>query len=363
MGKILIYPLTESVGGVEEYEMNFIRYSSADHRQLYGYVILGNQSPYKLELEEKHIKNYTLPTRQKLVRSILSTYKLFKKLRVEYDTLYFNTSALGYVVPYILGILFGYKIVLHSHLDGSKIASPLKKIVQRTNYSIIKKHISLKLACSMQAANWMFDGDIDKVIIIPNAINLQRFKYKPEVRDRIRKELKLKDSIVIGNISRLTRVKNQEFLVRLVEYMLSQGHNVKLLLVGDGEDRRKLEKLVLDKNLSDKIIFYGKTNSPENVMNAMDCIVLPSFTEGFPISIIEAQAAGLKCLLSDTITREVNVTGNVEYLSLDDPLFEWSNKILGFNYKRNDNYTKLKADGYDVNELEQYVYNLIESAR
>lgn len=359
MGKILIYPLTDTVGGVEEYEMNLIRYSPQKIADGYGYVVLGDKSPYVNELTGHDVHYFILPKKEKLIKSVIGTYKLFGSLRGEYDTLYFNTSAIGYIVPYLCAIHFKYRIALHSHLDGTYISSQFKKIVQRINYQIIKKHISVKLACSMSAAKWLFCGDMDSVHIIPNAIDLQRFKFDNDVRKQIRQDMCIEDSIVIGNVSRLTEVKNQNFLIDLVNEMLKHGDDVKLLLVGDGEDKESLVKRVEEYGIQEKVIFYGRTSTPERIMNAMDCIVLPSLTEGFPISIIEAQAAGLKCILSDTVTKEVNVTGDVTYLSLGDPLAKWEDEILKLNYARSDNYETLEKRGFDVNGLEAYVSQVI----
>ena len=130
MGKILIYPLTDTVGGVEEYEMNLIRYSPQKIADGYGYVVLGDKSPYVNELTGHDVHYFILPKKEKLIKSVIGTYKLFGSLRGEYDTLYFNTSAIGYIVPYLCAIHFKYRIALHSHLDGTYISSQFKKIVQ-----------------------------------------------------------------------------------------------------------------------------------------------------------------------------------------------------------------------------------------
>lgn len=361
MGKILIYPLTESIGGVEEYEMNLVRYSSTDVRERYGYIILGENSPYCSELSDLGVKSYILPKRETLLSNIFETYHIFKKLRDTYDVIYFNTSAIGYVIPYLFAIYFDYSIVLHSHLDGRKISSPIKKIVQSLNYRLIKNSVDLKLACSTEAAEWLFCGQIKDVYLIPNSIDLHRFKFDPIIREKVRSGLGLKDDVVIGNVSRLTKVKNQEFLIKIIKKMKTNGLKVKLLLVGDGEDKDKLKYLVDVNGLDDNVIFYGQTQKPEYIMNAMDCIVLPSLTEGFPISIIEAQAAGLKCILSDTITKEVNVTGDVKYLSLNEDLEKWSNEIEMLDYNRNDNYKTLNTKGFNVLNIENLIYGLIKN--
>ncbi len=359
MERILVYALTENIGGVEEYVLNLIRYKRSDN--IYGYVVLGESTPYQDEIEKLGCKCFFLPKKRQLINSIIKTRKLFKSLRREYDCIYFNTSALGYIIPYLYAIKYNYKIVLHSHSDARKTAGIIKKIVHRVNYSIIKNKVSVKLACSSPAANWMFGNQYENVQIIPNAIDLHRFRYDAQKRSEIRKQLNIdKSTIVLGNIGRLTKVKNQEFLLELVKEFKQQKKSVRLVLVGDGKDYEKLHRIVEQNDLIDYVTFWGRTERPEEVMNGLDCIVMPSLAEGFPISLIEAQAAGLPCVVSDCITEEVNVSGCIQFLSLNASIQEWYNAIIQLaKMDRKDNIQLLDDNGYEVQKLEKLVSSII----
>lgn len=354
MERILIYALSENVGGVEEYVLNLSRFKIKDNHE-YGYIILGNHSPYEKEMCERHIKYYKIPPKKQLLKNIFVTYTLLKKLRKKYKVLYINTSSLGYIIPYLIAHSLGYKLVLHSHLDARSTSSKFKIIIHKMNYKILRKKISQRLSCSTPAAEWMFDKDANKSILIPNAINLDKFKFNPKERIYYKKKLGLENNKVIGNVGRLTYFKNQRFLLDVLSSI--NDKTVKLLLVGDGEDRERLMNYAKKLGIESRVIFYGKTHTPEKIMNVMDCIVMPSIAEGFPVTLVEAQAAGLPCVVSSIITKEVNITNTISFLSLNASKEKWNQAILSrLTGNRCNNFQLLKSAGFDVKEIENKVY-------
>ena len=351
MEKILIYAMSENMGGVEEYVLNLSRFNF-EKKATYEYVILGKKTPYREEMEKLGVKIHYIPQKSELKKNICELRNLLKRERQECDIIYFNTSSLCYPVPYILAKKYNYKIVLHSHLTG---ADGIRRYVHLFNRWWINKICYKRLACSTPAAIWMF-GNEDNVTIIPNAIQIERFKYLSEKRCELRKQLKFdEETIVVGHVGRLSAVKNQSFLLRLI----SEGINMKLLLVGDGEDEKKLRQEARELGIEDRTIFYGKTKEPEKLMNCMDCFVMPSFVEGFPITLVEAQANGLPCLVSDVITKETNITGHVWYKSINRPINEWLNIIEEIAGKRYNGTQILNDKGYNVEKLEAMVRNTI----
>lgn len=358
MANILVYALSENFGGVEEYVLNLSRYKKGKDHQ-YGYILLGKHSPYEKELQQEGIKYYKIPTKLHLINNIIKTFFLLKELRKEYDVFYINTSSLGYILPYLIAYYLGYKLVLHSHSDASKTSSKVKILVHRINYHFLRKKIYKRLSCSKPAAVWMFGKDADKALIIPNAINLEKFKFNYNEREFYKKKLHLEQTKVIGNVGRLSDLKNQEFLLKLLAKFRST--NIKLLLVGDGESKEKLITHAKKLGIESKVIFYGRTQHPEKIMNVMDCIVMPSLVEGFPVSLVEAQAAGLPCIVSTNITREVDISHTLSFLSLKDPIEKWCELILAkIKLGRNNNEAALKKGGFDVFTLEDKVYKCLK---
>ena len=352
MAKVLIYAMLEGFGGVEEYVLNLTRYGK-NPKEKYGYVILGEKTIYEEVLKKAEVDYFFIPPKRKLCQNIREMKKLLKRLRGEYDTVYFNTSGLYYPVPYLLAIIYGYKIVLHSH---SIEANSGKKWLHLFNRYWINQFVRNRLACSIPAAAWMFGKRAEDAVIIPNAVDLQRFQFNENTRMNIRNKLGLRDELLIGHIGRLTSVKNQKRLLDIFSCFIKNGNRGKLILVGDGEDRKKLYDRAIKLEIEKYVIFYGSTSQPEKLLCAIDCFVMPSLAEGFPITLVEAQACSVPCVVSKSITAEVNLTGQVSFVSLEDSDFIWVQEILKAGQRRREeNISLLQEAGYDLYNLESHV--------
>lgn len=358
MAKILIYAMLEGIGGVEEYVLNLMRYGEKPESK-YGYLILGEKTVYEKELQKGKVDYFFIPPKRKIIKNIKAIKSLFKQLKGKYEIIYFNTSGLYYPIPYLLAIFYGYKIVLHSH---SSEVNDKRKVMHLFNRFWINKFLFKRFACSTPAANWMFGKNIDNVVVIPNAINLQKFRYNADSRNIIREELGLlNNEFLIGHIGRLTHVKNQQRLLYIFSYLVTKDTHMKLILVGDGEDEIQLRDTAKSLDIEKDVMFYGRTNHPEKILCAMDCFVMPSLLEGFPISLVEAQASGLPCIISDNITKEVNITGQISFLSLTEKDSIWAEKILKCKkYLRYDNIQLLQKAGYDLSAFEKNIMDYLK---
>ena len=154
---------------------------------------------------------------------------------------------------------------------------------------------------------------------IPNGVNLKRFAFCEEKRQQMRQELGIaKDTFVLGHIGRITAPKNHQFLVELFAEYHKENPNSRLLLIGNGELFETVQQQCVQLGISDAVIMVGSKTNTEDYYQAMDVFVFPSLWEGLPVSVVEAQANGLPCLLSDVITHDVDLTDQVKYLSLTD---------------------------------------------
>ena len=214
----------------------------------------------------------------------------------------------------------------------------------------------IKLAPSTEAAEFMFGKNCVKsgrALIIKNAIPLDVFEFDKVKRDKIRKEFNLDDKFVIGHVGRFSSQKNHNFLVKIFAEVLKKHDNSILMLVGKGELESDIKKKVQILGFQEKVIFTGVRSDLPEVLMAMDAFVFPSFFEGMPNAVIEAQATGLPCIISDTITKEVNITGRVEYVSLNSSPTQWAEVIL--KYKNGLNRNGLKdvfvKNGYDIESV------------
>lgn len=210
----------------------------------------------------------------------------------------------------------------HSTSNGNGISSIIKGVMQLP----IRYIADYLFACSDEAGKWLFGKKSIKMPnyeLIPNGIDLNKFAFDKDKRNRIREELNIsKDTIVIGHVGRMTIPKNHKFLINLFKEYSYYNPNSKLLLVGDGELYSDIKDKCDSLGISDSTVFVGSKLNTEDYYNAMDAFVFPSLWEGLGIVVIEAQSNGLSCFVSDAIPKEAILSNDVKIYSLDS-MNEW----------------------------------------
>ena len=186
------------------------------------------------------------------------------------------------------------------------------------------------LSCSDMAKDWGYKGSsvYDKALIIPNGIDMALYRYSDPYRKRYRAEFGFKDEIVLGTVGRLTAVKNQIYLIDIFIEVLKSRPDSKLLLIGTGDMREKLEQKVKDHGIKNKVIFTGVRKDVPQLLNAMDAFVLPSLYEGLPFVAIESQANGLPTFISENVSPQIKLSSNVHLLSIQNSPSVWADTIL-----------------------------------
>lgn len=209
-------------------------------------------------------------------------------------------------------------------------------------------HSSHKFSCGKVAGEWLFGKNSD-FNLLNNAINASKFKYSESIKLKTKKDLDLNGKFVIGHIGRFNHQKNHVFLLNIFKSILVFKPNAILLLVGDGELKSSIEALSLKLNICKNILFLGVREDVSNLLQAMDVFLFPSFYEGFPVTLIEAQAAGLRIFASETITKDVAFSNDVHFLSLQQTPKEWAHHIYNNEtYERKNNVQLIKDNGYDI---------------
>ena len=196
--------------------------------------------------------------------------------------------------------------------------------------------------------------------IIHDAIEVEKFSFNDNVRNKIRLNYNItKEDFVIGNVGRLAPEKNQFFLLEVLELLIKENRHYKLMLVGDGDQRRRLEKVAAEKHLKENVIFVGQVFGASDYYNAFDYFALPSLFEGLGIVLIEAQCNGLHCMSSIRAPKEANVTGNVIYLPLDAQAWADYLSALNFNQlKRENSKQKVIDAGYSIDNEAQKLQSI-----
>lgn len=223
--------------------------------------------------------------------------------------------------------------IIHSH--NSKGADGAVKKLR--NYFLNRQGIQYAnqyYACSKSAGEYLYGKkQLKELVIINNAINLDKYQYNQESRRKIRKELGIEDELVIGHIGRFSKQKNHMFLIEIANQLKKRNVNFKLVLLGDGELTDTIKKQVEISGLDKEVIFIGVTRNAKEYMDAMDIFVLPSLYEGLPCVCVEAQANKLPCLVSDCVTREVALNDKIYFLKIDNES-EWVEKILEYDIQK-----------------------------
>lgn len=252
--------------------------------------------------------------------------------------------------------------IAHSH-NTQNIPGFKGKVMDVLNKNVDAK-ADYRFACSVDAGYRMFGRDKD-FTVIDNGIEVENFSYNPEIRAKIREKLGFSDKKVLGHIARFNKQKNHSFLIDIFADLIKEDDDYLLVLAGVGDLKEEIEKKVKDFGIEDKVIFLGSIGYVNELLQAIDIFILPSLYEGLAVSTIEAQAAGLKCLLADTIDKNSKITDLVEFIPIDGGTRPWIEEIQkALPYQREDTSEMIKKAGFDIREtaerLSEFYLNLIK---
>lgn len=277
-------------------------------------------------------------------------------LRQGFDLIHLHTSSWrGFLIEEVAMETGMKRVVVHSHSTGIDASdSALREQLAKENDAYRRQftmdYATDVCACSHRAADWLFGPQIprERIRILPNAVDVGRYRFDVEKRERIRRDLHLEKRTVVGNIGRYSYSKNQEFLIRAFARAHEKNRELFLLFLGEGELLEEMEALAERLGVADSMCCLGWQENVEDYLQGMDLFCLPSRFEGLPISVVEAQAAGLECLVSDRVTEEVKITGLVSFLPLEEGL--WAEKIAGcgMDARRRGWDMEIADAGYDI---------------
>lgn len=244
-------------------------------------------------------------------------------------------------------------IIMHSHCAGIDRGHRIIKAIAHNICKPFLGYIGTEFfACSNKAARWMYKKNIcKKVRVINNAVDCESFAYNQSIRNEYRKLFGIKDNeILIGHVGRFMFQKNHEYLINIFNEFHRKVPESKLMLIGEGELESDVKKQTKELGIDNCVIFAGIRKDVNKCMQAMDLFLLPSRFEGLPVVGIEAQAAGLPCLMADTITKETDLFGLVYFMSLNQDTELWAEKMIEVlnKVKRQNTYHKMVESGYDI---------------
>lgn len=335
MVRILMIGMHDKIGGVETFLMNY--YRNIDRSKIqFDFINMFDKLCFQDEIIELGGKIYQVPN---VKRHPIKYYKKLKEIvRInEYEIVHINMLSMANVLPILAAKKAKAKhIIAHSHNTNTP-KGILRKTLDKLNKNMVLKNATDLFACSKLAGNWMF-GEKREVTIINNAIDLNRYIFNNDERDKIRKKLNVENKFVVGHIGRFSEQKNHKFLIDVFKEIALKEKDAILLLIGEGNLKDNIKNKVKEYELNDKVIFLDIVDNAYDYYQAMDVFVLPSLFEGLPVVGIEAQASGTYCLFSDSITKEVKIVDDVEFISIDDKE-KWANEILKCKDKNKRKYS------------------------
>lgn len=351
--RVLVYGLVASktFGGIGSFLTEMNRHMSGN--TVFDYVIEGSECSIQDRIEASGGKIYYISNRVKNpIKNLQENKRVLKELRKTHDTVYFNLSTLGWIEPIKMAVKLGYHVVLHSHNSRLLVEDFKHRFVYKINKDRVSHLKATRLSCSKKATEYMYSPD-NSVEFIHNAVDIDTFRFNPVDRQQIRRELNISENTkIIGFVGRLCDQKNVLFLPDiLAEVKANSNENVVMIVIGEGNQRKLLTDKIEQLNLQNYILMLGDRADVSRYYNAFDVFVLPSLYEGLPIVMVEAQVSGLPCVVSDVITSEANISGNVTFLPIYDASI-WGEviceKLKNKNTNRELMSEKLKDSDFDI---------------
>lgn len=367
--KVLLFVDRMRVGGIQILLRDIYKYMNPQDVTL-EFLVLDDGEQYPLEEEIRSLGATIYKLNGIWIRSLrgFKDYRkamdAFFKEHHDYCAVHMNSGSKNFYFLYYAR-KYGIPIrIAHSHNTNFQSKSKAQILLGNILKVPMKRYATNYFACSEYAGEWLFgkkNVKNGKVTVLKNAIDLDSFEYRKEVRKRVREELGItNDTIVIGHVGRFTPQKNHTFLIDIFEELYKQNSKCILILAGIGELMEDCKKKVKQLGLEKQVMFLGFRSDVNDLLQAMDIFLMPSLYEGFPVTGIEAQASGLPCVFSDTITREANILKEVKYIGLDQDVKTWATEVLQLVgvADREGCKSMLKKQGFDirdyVNTLKKY---------
>lgn len=337
-------------GGVESVVMNYYRNIDKNKVQFDFIVDKDSQNIPREEIEDMGGKIILVPP----YKNIVSYMNILKNTlrKGNYKIVHSHLNALSVFPLYAARVSKVPIRIAHSHSTSNK-KEWKKNIMKNILRPFSKVNATHYFCCSELAGRWLF-GDkaynYGNVKLINNAIDVDKFIYNEEIRDKIRKEIKVENKLVIGHVGRFVEQKNHIGLIDIFNEIYKINPDSVLLLAGDGPLLGYIRDKVNSLNLTDAVKFLGVRKDINNIMQGIDVFLLPSLYEGLPVVGVEAQASGSLCILSSNMTKETKVIETTKFLDIYDEPKEWAKSILEEykKFKRKDTKQEIINSNFEI---------------
>lgn len=344
-----------TIGGQEKMALNFFKYLNREKFQV-DYLVYGNdigvleKEVISLGGNVFHISSYKEIGMKKYRKELINVLISNGPYQAIHSHTYLNS---GIILEVAKKLNIPVRIC-HCHTTQSgKKENTIYSIYRKLMIKKIKKNGNAFIACGIDAGNSFYGIPFFRKngVIIKNGINLIEYSFDKNKRKEVRKKLNINENILLlGNVSRLSEVKNHKYIIKIASKLLHLNIPFKVVFVGDGELEDQLKELCKLHNLENYFLFLGNRNDVPDLLQAIDIILHPSLYEGLPLSLIEAQAVKLPCIISNNVTKEIKMTKNISFCGIEDEnINDWIEEIIKYkNLDRNEDISELRKRGYDI---------------
>lgn len=326
-GKVKVLMVLDNTGrgGSQSFVMNVIRNIDREKFQIDIAITRNKRGGFDDEMEAFGCHIYNLERFE--VKNYFRFVRCWETFLSEhhYDIIHGHVSSSATIYLHIAR-KYGCATILHSHSAGYR-GGWFEQQVKKLFTIGAAKQADLWFACSDKAAERLFGKrykELPQYHYIPNAVDVSKYLFDEEVRKRVREEIGIdNETFICGHVGTFSTPKNHKFLLKVFKKMKGKRADIKLLLVGDGYLHDAIVQMIEENGLRDDVIMTGSVSNVNDYMMAMDVLVFPSLFEGLPVTIVEAQAAGLPSVISDVITKDVSLSDIVTYKPLSDSIEDW----------------------------------------
>lgn len=357
---LVINTVRFKLNGISAVIKNYYCAMNKDNIKIDFLAIDNPSEEYQTFFEENHLKCYVL-NKKHIVDYFRKIIKLCRQEK--YNVVHVHGNSANMAIELLAVTLGGVKVkITHSHNTAT-----MHPFMHKILWPLFSKLCTVRLACGEDAGKWLYREH--EFTVLNNGIETNKYLFSEDVRNATRKELGIKENeILLGHIGNFIEQKNHTFLIDIFSEVHKTNPGFKLLLVSDGMLMPIIKDKVHSLGLDKVVVFLGKTMNVKNYLCAMDLFLLPSLHEGLPLVLVEAQASGLICLVSDTVAKEADLTNTNKYLSIND-VEQWTElikKIVHSTWNRDEhsriNIAKIKEKGYDIEQNADYLRQIyIES--
>ena len=355
--RVLMIAAALRIGGAEKVAADIGLYADPEQYEIH-YVVFGDEiGAYESELETHGCRVFHMPEPSADYAAYLQNLKALIQT-YHYDVIHAHTMFnIGWAM--LVGSQCGVPVrVAHAHSSLAGHGGVRVRLYETAMRRLILRHATDLVACGVEAGERLYGKQVfaQKGQLILNGIDTQHFAYNAEKRAAMRRVLGLEDRFVIGHAGHLAAVKNQTFLLDLMPPVLNRRPEACLLLLGEGEDRPALEQKICDLRLEPYVRLTGNVRNVPDYLNAMDVFAFPSLYEGMPLSILEVQANGLPCVISERVPKDVFVTDLLQPLPLEAPR-AWVEAVCAAKREAPETYAaRLAAAGFDTDTAMRKIY-------